>query len=571
MINFVRHVVDFITSAYIWQAMSGNLKFLLMSYPPPREFPAPIIHSHRLEKVESSTEVESNDRGDEGEGEEDKEGSVKQGCGERRRASENGRDLEASGKPPKAPVAASSAVDSRASSTIGEITTALAGVPSNLSQLSSSADTTCSSMKANDQEKATGMNAGTSLGKGTRPPITISIGPNIGSNENSVPLVVKQTSHAHPTPPIHQTHQTHLLPPKPQSLNTLTRNRQRSFSQGTLALAGTGPVVQRARGASLSERPLPGSAATAATRATAAGSAAGYHSTPGNALPLNMPERLLPLLDRSPFAQSPTAAAAHFRRCQSVSAFSVARTSATLPPVPPAMQLLWFRLGLSISRGRKDTVALLTAEINGMLAATAHAEGTRRSAALSGASENAQKGRGRGSTLVVSELVAALAMLIIDLSNGYTLTHVCAASGRHEIFEAHLNFLALHGALTAEVICTTGATPRQITPLHLAARNGAAKIVALICERLRPHFAKSEEQGARQESIRQTIDRESSSGSTPLMLAASKGSLECVRCLLNAGADATHHNRLGLTPLRCALNSGASSEVIECLRTAGAV
>ena len=68
-------------------------------------------------------------------------------------------------------------------------------------------------------------------------------------------------------------------------------------------------------------------------------------------------------------------------------------------------------------------------------------------------------------------------------------------------------------------------------PLHYAATSGDAKIVQFLLE----HYA--------------YIDAESPNGSTPLMMAAMYGSSEAVKVLLDAGADTSIKNALGLTAL----------------------
>lgn len=69
------------------------------------------------------------------------------------------------------------------------------------------------------------------------------------------------------------------------------------------------------------------------------------------------------------------------------------------------------------------------------------------------------------------------------------------------------------------------------TPLHYAATAGHVNIIALLLEK------------------HAYIDASSPNGSTPLMMAAMYGSLESVKALLDAGADAAIQNDLGLTAL----------------------
>lgn len=67
------------------------------------------------------------------------------------------------------------------------------------------------------------------------------------------------------------------------------------------------------------------------------------------------------------------------------------------------------------------------------------------------------------------------------------------------------------------------------TPLHYAASGAKAPIITLLLD----HSA--------------YIDAESPNNSTPLMMAAMYGNAECVKLLLEAGADPTLKNQLGLT------------------------
>jgi hypothetical protein len=67
------------------------------------------------------------------------------------------------------------------------------------------------------------------------------------------------------------------------------------------------------------------------------------------------------------------------------------------------------------------------------------------------------------------------------------------------------------------------------TPLHYAASGAKPQIIRILLE----HSA--------------YIDAESPNGSTPLMMAAMYGNAECVKILLDAGADPTLKNQLGLS------------------------
>jgi ankyrin repeat protein len=79
--------------------------------------------------------------------------------------------------------------------------------------------------------------------------------------------------------------------------------------------------------------------------------------------------------------------------------------------------------------------------------------------------------------------------------------------------------------------------------LHYAATSGNPQVVQLLLE----HYA--------------YIDAESPNGSTPLMMAAMYGSAEAVRVLLDAGADATVKNAIGLTALDFAQKAGHEDAV----------
>jgi ankyrin repeat protein len=84
------------------------------------------------------------------------------------------------------------------------------------------------------------------------------------------------------------------------------------------------------------------------------------------------------------------------------------------------------------------------------------------------------------------------------------------------------------------------------TPLHYAATGGHLEVMALLLE----HHA--------------FIDAESPNKTTPLMMAAHYGSAEAVKLLLEAGADTTMRNELGLTAMDFAhrANRKESAELI---------
>ena len=88
------------------------------------------------------------------------------------------------------------------------------------------------------------------------------------------------------------------------------------------------------------------------------------------------------------------------------------------------------------------------------------------------------------------------------------------------------------------------------TPLHYAATNGHLKIMELLLE----HHA--------------YIDAESPNKTTPLMMAAQYGTVSAVKLLLEAGADATLRNELGLDAIDFAYRGkrGDSADLIATAR-----
>jgi len=100
--------------------------------------------------------------------------------------------------------------------------------------------------------------------------------------------------------------------------------------------------------------------------------------------------------------------------------------------------------------------------------------------------------------------------------------------------ESPLMMAALKGHLDlAKKLIERGADVNKTgwTPLHYASTNGHLPIMELLLE----HHA--------------YIDAESPNGSTPLMMAAHYGTPAAVKLLLEAGADPTLKNQLGLTAI----------------------
>ncbi len=84
------------------------------------------------------------------------------------------------------------------------------------------------------------------------------------------------------------------------------------------------------------------------------------------------------------------------------------------------------------------------------------------------------------------------------------------------------------------------------TPLHYAATGGHQTLIAMLLD------------------AHAYIDAESPNGTTPLMMASQYGSAAAVRQLLEAGADASLKNQLGLSAQDFALRSGRQ-EVFEMI------
>lgn len=113
----------------------------------------------------------------------------------------------------------------------------------------------------------------------------------------------------------------------------------------------------------------------------------------------------------------------------------------------------------------------------------------------------------------------------------HPLTEVDARNAKDE---TPLMLSALKGnAELSQALIARGADLNKTgwAPLHYAATGGRPELVRLMLE----HHA--------------YIDAESPNGSTPLMMAAMYGSIDAVTVLLDAGADATLKNSLGLSAI----------------------
>ena len=118
--------------------------------------------------------------------------------------------------------------------------------------------------------------------------------------------------------------------------------------------------------------------------------------------------------------------------------------------------------------------------------------------------------------------------------------------------ESPLMLVALKGHVElAKKLVDRGADVNKTgwTPLHYAATGGHLDVMNLLLE----HHA--------------YIDAESPNKTTPLMMAAQYGSAQAVKLLLEAGADATLRNQLGLTAIDFA-NKGGRSDSAELIAAA---
>lgn len=121
---------------------------------------------------------------------------------------------------------------------------------------------------------------------------------------------------------------------------------------------------------------------------------------------------------------------------------------------------------------------------------------------------------------------------------------------RNDKDESVLMLAALKGYLTlVQKLVDNDADVNKTgwTPLHYAASGGHVPVIAYLLE----HSA--------------YIDAESPNGTTPLMMAAMYGSPEAVKELIQAGADPTIKNQLGLTALDFAVR-GQRANSIELMQ-----
>ena len=112
---------------------------------------------------------------------------------------------------------------------------------------------------------------------------------------------------------------------------------------------------------------------------------------------------------------------------------------------------------------------------------------------------------------------------------------------RNAADETPLMMAALKGHQgVAQLLIERGADVNKTgwAPLHYAATGGQVALIQLLLE----HHA--------------YIDAESPNGTTPLMMAAQYGTLAAVKALLEAGADPTLKNQLGLTAEDFAIQAG---------------
>jgi ankyrin repeat protein len=139
---------------------------------------------------------------------------------------------------------------------------------------------------------------------------------------------------------------------------------------------------------------------------------------------------------------------------------------------------------------------------------------------------------------------------VIDVLLRWPKTNVESRSAKDE---SPLMLAALQGNLDlAKKLIERGADVNKTgwTPLHYAATNAHLDLINLLLE----NYA--------------YIDAESPNKTTPLMMAAMYGSSEAVKLLLDAGADPTLRNELGLSAIDFANKAGRrdSAELIAAVR-----
>jgi ankyrin repeat protein len=120
---------------------------------------------------------------------------------------------------------------------------------------------------------------------------------------------------------------------------------------------------------------------------------------------------------------------------------------------------------------------------------------------------------------------------------------------RNTVDESALMMAALKGhADMARRLIARGADVNKTgwAPLHYAATGSHAALITMLLD------------------AHAYIDAESPNGTTPLMMASQYGSAAAVRQLLDAGADASLKNQLGLSAQDFAMRSGRQ-EVVEIL------
>jgi ankyrin repeat protein len=144
-----------------------------------------------------------------------------------------------------------------------------------------------------------------------------------------------------------------------------------------------------------------------------------------------------------------------------------------------------------------------------------------------------------------------------------TSLHYAASWGLHPVVE----FLIIEYSQDA---CSRDSTD-NVTPLHLASRNGHVKAACKLIEHGADETAQDDEgqtplylalQEGEVDVARMLIDHgadataQNNYGSTPLHLASQRGQVDIARMLIDRGADATAQNNYGSTPLHLASQRG---------------